>query len=179
MCMCSIAMDANRNEAIGTFVMQSQHKLSSGSEMKQQGAFLLLRADLLHQSLMMLRRSSTRNVKKNRNFPGQSTALHLFERACNQSPVAAGSHSRLCWGRWSPLFSGTTPHVTRKWWRICIPSKLLQHKGCWRAAVRHLYHFCSREAFSRLQKVRVSLLRVADFLINGYCSYLRQKKGRC
>lgn len=44
--------------------MQSQHKLSSGSEMKQQGVFLLLPADSLYQSLVMLRRSSAGNVKK-------------------------------------------------------------------------------------------------------------------
>lgn len=143
--------------------MQSQHKLSSGSEMKQQGVFLLLPADSLYQSLVMLRRSSAGNVKKkNHYFHGCSTALHLFKCACNQSPVAAGSHSRLCAGRWSPLFSSTTTHVTRKWWRICIPSKLLENEGCWSAAVKHLYYFCSRKTFSSLQKVSVSLLREAD-----------------
>lgn len=164
--------------------MQSQHKLSSGSEMKQQGAFLLLPADSLHQSLMMLRWSSTENVKKNCNFHGRSTAPHLFKCACNQSPVAAGSHNRLCEGRWSPLFSSTTTHVTRKWWRICIPCKLLETEGCWSAAVKHLCYFCSRKAFSSLQKVSVSFLRAADvqkifWLMPPYCSCFRQKKGKC
>lgn len=79
-----------------------------------------------------------------------STALHSLKRSFNQSPVAAGSHSQLSEGRWSPLFSSTTNHVTRKWWRICIPSKLLQREGCWSAAVKHLYYFPSRKASSSL-----------------------------
>lgn len=164
--------------------MQSQHKLSSGSEMKQQGAFLLPPADLLHQSLVMLRWSSTGNVRKSHHFHGRGTALHLFQCACNQSPVSAGSHSRLSGGRWSPLFSSTTAHVTRKWWRICIPSKLLENEGCWSAAGKHLYCFCSRKAFLSLRKVSDSFLRVADvpkifWLTAPYCSYCRQKKGKC
>ncbi|KAI1239933.1 Protein prune 2, partial [Lamprotornis superbus] len=82
-----------------TVLLNSDRELNQKSgEMEQQGALLLPPADSLHQSLMMLRRSSTGNAKKTHNFHGRSTALRLFECACKQSPVAAGSHRRLCEG---------------------------------------------------------------------------------
>lgn len=169
-CMCSLTVNANRNEGWGGLNPQELLSCSLSSQAflglwneRVRRRFSLLPADSPYQSLVMLRESSPGDVKKNKIIStSQSTALHSFQRCFNQSLIAAGSHSQLSGSRWSPLFSSSTSHVTRKWWRICISSKLSQKEGCWSAAVKHLYYSPGRKASSSPWKVSISLLREAD-----------------